>query len=257
MSHRRLVPTSKGQRVSEPTPPGVQAPPPPELRDKAPDKASEEPPLEVKRITTLYTATAAFLVFIGVMGLVLLKDQERALRKAINEVGDERTRAALSDPGLLRGTLIMLGVAVLIVAIGHGLTAQGLRDRKSWARPVGFTFSGILLGVAVLLTIGGGFSMQSVFFLVAGLSGILGLAKPAVRDYLQPWPKHTPSFPPSGQWPQPPPQGPPHGPQGPGWPPMGPPQGSPPREHGANQPPPADAARDQPNIPRDGDNQQS
>ena len=200
--------------MSEPTPPGVPAPAPPEHPDTSPDRPGaspeNEPPVEVKRATTLYTATAAFLVFIGVTSLFLLNDTERELRKQLNDLSADQT-AVLDQPGLIRGMLIFLAVAVLIVAIGHGITSQALRDRKSWARPVGFTFSGILAGVAVLGTLGGAISIQTIFYLVAGLSGILALAKPQVRDYLQPFPKARPyvpgPFPPgppnNGSWPPP------------------------------------------------------
>lgn len=204
--------------MSEPTPPGVPAPPAPE---PATDDAGREAPIEVKRARTLYTATAAFLVFIGVTGLIMLKDAERALRKQLNEIDDPEVSKML-DPSLIWPMLIMVGVAVIVIAIGHGVTAQALHDRKSWARPVGFTFSGILLAFAVLGSFTGALSIQTIFFMVAGLSGILTLAKPQVRDWLEPFPKrdrgpgpfppYGPGGPPtgsgqwtsgSGQWPQP------------------------------------------------------
>ncbi len=169
----------------------------------------------MKRATTLYTATAAFLVFIGVTSLFMLSDTERELRKQLTDLPGEPASAALAEPGVIRSLLIFLACAVLVVAIGHGLTAQALRDRRPWARPVGFTFSGILAGVAVLGTIGGAVNIQTLFYLVAGLSGILALAKPQVRDYLRPFPKARPYVP--GPFPP----GPPNGPQPPGgpWPP--------------------------------------
>lgn len=199
--------------MSEPTPPSKappSAPPPPERdtpragRPGGANQAEGETPLEVRRARNLYTVVAAFLVFIGVTSLMSISESVVAFRTALNDA-DPSVSEQISN-GMIKTLLVLTGVATLMVAVGHGLTSHALSERRSWSRPLGLTFSGILLGLAALNILSGAQVMPSFFFAIAGLLGISLLSRPEVRDYLRPrWggpnggpPNLPPGPPPSG-----------------------------------------------------------
>lgn len=172
--------------------------------------------MDVRRARNLYTVVAAFLVFIGVTGLMTVSDAAIDMRVALNDA-DPALSEQVSNT-MIKWLLILTGVATLMVAVGHGLTSHALERRRPWSRPLGLTFSGILLGLAAVNLLSGAQVMPSFFFALAGMLGISLMSRPDVREYLRP------------RWGGP--QGPrgPGGPQGPGGPglPPGPPLGGPP-----------------------------
>lgn len=196
--------------MSDPTPPSPappSAPPSPEKEasrsaGQRGNKPDSDAPIEVRRARNLYTVVAAFLVFIGITGLTTISETAVAFRTALNDA-DPAVSEQIST-GMIKALLVLTAVATLIVAVGHGLTSQALDGRRSWSRPLGFTFSGILLGLAALNLISGAQIMPSFFFAIAGLLGISLLRRPEVRDYLRPrW--GGPNGGPGGYPPGPPP----------------------------------------------------
>ncbi|WP_166741693.1 hypothetical protein [Cumulibacter soli] len=187
--------------MSEPTPPSPAPPsappPPPHEVDRTQGGRKPAPdgdlPIDVRRTRNLYTVVAAFLVFIGVTSLMGVSEAVVEFRKALIEA-DADVAAQVGD-GMIQALLILSGIATLIVAIGHGLTSHAISDRRSWARPVGLTFSGILLGLAALNLFSGAQMLPTFFFAVSGLLGISLINRPTVREYLRPSP---PRYPPSG-----------------------------------------------------------
>lgn len=165
------------------------------------------------------------MVFIAVSGLMTISESTIATRKVLTETDSDLSAQISND--MISLVLVMFGIATLAVAIGHGLTAHVLRDRKPWARPLGFTFSGILLGLAAVSLLTGAFNMPTFFFAVGGLLGISLISKPQVRDYLQP------------NRPQPGPGRFPPGPPGPPGPPVHPGPHGHPQNHPQNQHAPA------------------
>ena len=122
------------------------------------------------------------LMFLGVLMMTQVGSTAASVKQAIDEMQPD-----------LAGTLTLTQVKMLIwfaagvlviVSVGHALTAHGLRDRRAWSRPVGFTFAGILCGLGVLGMVSG-----NIPFIILGLGalwGIVMLAKPDVRSYLDP-----------------------------------------------------------------------
>lgn len=169
-------------------PPAGQAPDSPSR-----DAFESEPPPELRRASNLSTLIAALLMFLTVLNLTQIGSQLRAARRIVAESAPDLV-GEVSD-GMIRGVLIVSIVLTAIVAIGFGLTAHGARGRKSWTRPVGFTFGGIMMALAVLSLGAGAAGLPQLVLGAIALWVVLLLARPVVRDYLKPR-RSDPALPP-------------------------------------------------------------
>ncbi|QHC00928.1 hypothetical protein EK0264_11955 [Epidermidibacterium keratini] len=176
-------------------PPAGQAPNPPSR-----DFDEAEPPAELRRASNLSTLIAALLVFLTVLNLTQFSSQLRAARRVVADSAPDLA-GGVSD-GMIRGVLILSLVLTAVVAIGFGLTAHGARGRKSWTRPVGFTFGGIMMALAVLSLGAGAAGLPQLVLGAIALWVVLLLSRPVVRDYL----KRRPADPARPPYPSPPSQ---------------------------------------------------
>lgn len=161
-------------------PPAPPAPQPNEGRRKL--EPEKEPPLDVRRAASHFTILGVLLMFLGVLMLTQVASTASDVKAAMDELQPDLAAEITLDQVKL---MIWFAAGLLILlSIGLALTAHGLRERKAWSRPVGFTFAGILCGLGAL-----GLVSANIPFIILGLGalwGIVMLAKPDVRNYLDP-----------------------------------------------------------------------
>jgi uncharacterized membrane protein (DUF2068 family) len=98
---------------------------------------------------------------------------------------------SISDADL-RTAVRVVGVVLILLGLGHAASAQGIRSRRRWARPVGYVSSGLILAFTVLSFATGAISVPALVLALLALGVILQLSKPALRGYLSRRPSHLP-----------------------------------------------------------------
>ena len=140
------------------------------------------PPREVKRAMVVQTIIAAIMVFFGVFYLAqtesLTGDLMRELTRLDNPAVADISVAQLA--GVVRVAAVML----LVLGLGHGLAAQGLHSRKTWARPVGFVFSGVMVAITIMSFFSGTASYPILIMGLLGAWSIVLIGRPRVKTYL-------------------------------------------------------------------------
>lgn len=152
--------------------------------DPAPGPPTPEAPTatprEVKAAVVVLTVLAAVLVFFGALYLVMVDQLQSDLRAAMDELGQG---ASITD-AQLRMMIRLVGGFLLFVGLGNGLTVQGLRSRRGWARRLGFFTAGAVVVLGLLAVATGSFNLPLVILTGLAVAGVFLLSKPAVRIYL-------------------------------------------------------------------------
>lgn len=162
--------------------------------EKAPDQADppagpqphggdpSQPPREVRRASIVQTVIAVILVFFGVFYLAQTDSLTTELMRTM-ESADAKMVADISM-AQLAAVVRVAAVILLVIGVGHGAAAHGLRGRKTWARPVGFVFSGLLVALTVLSMLGGALSYPVLLMGLLAVWAIVLISRPAVKKYL-------------------------------------------------------------------------
>jgi len=140
------------------------------------------PPREVRRASILQTLIAVILVFFGVFYLAQTDRLPVELMHAMESVDAD----LVADVSMAQLAAVVRAAAVilLVIGLGHGAAAHGLRGRRTWARPVGFVFSGMLVALTVLSMLGGAMSYPVLIMGLLGLWAIVLTSRPTVKKYL-------------------------------------------------------------------------
>ncbi|PRZ32756.1 hypothetical protein CLV47_12629 [Antricoccus suffuscus] len=156
----------------------------PEQPDRAdgPQSEAPKPPREVRRASVVQTVIAVILVFFGVFYLTQTDNLTSELMRAMESV-DAKMVADISI-AQLASVVRTAAVVLLIIGLGHGAAAHGLRSRKTWARPVGFVFSGLLVALTVLSMFSGAMSYPVLLMGLLAVWAIVLTSRPAVKTYL-------------------------------------------------------------------------
>ncbi len=151
-------------------------------RAKGSPNGAPEPPREVRRASLVQTVIAVILVFFGVFYLTQADNLTTELMRAMESV-DAELVAKISIAQL--GSVVRTAaVVLLVIGLGHGAAAHGLRSRKTWARPVGFVFSGLLVALTVLSIFSGALSYPVLLMGLLAVWAIVLTTRPAVKTYL-------------------------------------------------------------------------
>lgn len=160
--------------------------PPNEAPD--PDRTPAGAPREIKAAVVVLTVLAAVLVFFGALYLVMVEQLQSDLRASMDELGQG---ASITD-AQLRLMIRLVGGFLLFVGLGNGLTVQGLRSRRVWARRLGFFTAGAVVVLGLLAVATGSFNLPLVILTGLAVAGVFLLSKPAVRTYLSAPVKRSP-----------------------------------------------------------------